>query len=66
MPTFEEPGANRDWNLCPERDAEHDPVIAFIQDPEMPKGYVTIECAACHQTTGVPFAMPDPLDIDWS
>lgn len=54
-----------DYEVCPERDAEHDPVIALMQDPEMPKGYVTVECAACHQTTGVAFTMPDPLDIDW-
>jgi hypothetical protein len=52
-----------DW--CAERDAEHDPRIALMQDPEMPPGYVTIECAACHQTTGVAFDMPAAEDIDW-
>lgn len=55
----------RDYNYCMERDAEHDPALALWQDAEMPTGYVTIECRACHQTTGIVFTMPDPLDIDW-
>jgi len=52
-----------DYGWCKERDAEHDPVPAPVHDKDMPPGYFTIECAACHQTTGYP--MPDPEDIDW-
>lgn len=52
-----------EYEYCVERDAEHDPIPAAAHDREMPEGYLTIECAACGQTTGYP--MPRPEDIDW-
>lgn len=53
-----------DYSRCDEtEDHKHVPVPAAVHDAEMPEGYFTVECEACHQTTGYP--MPDAEDITW-
>lgn len=54
-----------DYNRCDNTaDGKHVPVPAAIHDREMPKGYFTVECRECGQTTGYP--MPKNADeIEW-
>lgn len=53
-----------EYEYCPERDAEHDPMPAQISDPDNVRaGYFTVECRACGQTTGVP--MPAAEAVEW-
>lgn len=64
MAPFGDGFPDHDYAVCPETtDGTHEPRIALMQDSEMPEGYVTFECSACHQTTGVYVGVPE--DIDW-
>jgi mono/diheme cytochrome c family protein len=55
-----------DYNVCPATtDGKHKPKPADVHDRDMPPGYFTVECAACHQTTGYPFALASE-DIEWN
>jgi hypothetical protein len=56
----------RDYSVCDDSDdGKHEPRPAPVNDQADRYTHIlTVECAHCGLTTGVP--MPEPTDIDWN